>query len=474
MKNSTKTFLSFLLVFFAISTSLVAQKTVTVGPTGDYLTIRDALDTAGIDMNIGEILYVNIPAGTIIQPMGNLFANWGKALNVIVSGAGADKTIITRTDDSGNPVTGPPEGLGGRLFQIGNTAMDSSTLIFKDMTFKYLGGNVGNKTTVGAVMNFVSEFRLSVTFENIVFDQCAGQSLISHNKDKIDFIFDNCLFTGCVSLPQEGTAKNHNGLIGRNFGGNVTVKNTTFISNIVKTPSDYTGDVGGLIQTVTSGNFGWKTTVVLDNVVAVNNRYSSESNAAVKQPMFSFVPEAENDSTTSLFVAMNNVISIDNSREEVANDVDLLYKHSALAEINDQSADNFFNKAIVVDNELYSDATLPGSNISENNTYSSLEIILDGEVPLLTPDEHGIGKISFVDHTGVAQTLVDNFPLKIYSEYSNIHISGLALGEKLEIFTITGSLYSSNHATNSEISMAIDKGIYIVRYMNKAQKIVVY
>jgi hypothetical protein len=285
MKTSTKHFISLFLALFVLSSISFAQITVTVADVGgDYLSIKHALDSATVDMDSAQTLIINIPEGTKVEPTGNLFVNWGKALNIVVNGAGADKTIITRTDTPGvpeldpaqalgDPLTGPPaiegDGVSGRMFQIGAGEMAGSTLTFKNLTFRYMGSTSGGQTT-GSIMNFVNEWDLVVTYENVVFDQCAGRALINHNKDRHDFVFDNCLFIGCMAITRlDNTAHTHQGLIHRGFGGNLTVKNTTFMSNTIITPAEYDGNSGGLIRT--ASDRGWISNVVLENVIAVNS-----------------------------------------------------------------------------------------------------------------------------------------------------------------------------------------------------------
>jgi hypothetical protein len=473
MKTFTKKLIFAFLALFVLFGVSYAQKTVTVGPEGtaDYPSIKEAIDSATVDMLPGETLNINIPAGTKVEPVGNLFLNWGKALNIIVSGAGADQTIITRADDEGNPLTAPPTtdapGIAGRMWQVAREEMDGSTLTFKDMTFKYMGNTLGQST--GSIMNFVNEWDLTVTFENVIFDQCVGRSLFNHNKDRHDFVFDNCLFINCITAPQANNVNNgFQGLIHRGFGGNLTVRNTTFMSNTIINPADENRNNGGLIRVASDRE--WNSNVVLENVTAVNNKYSNESPALI-QPMITFKPDALND-TISVNVTMKDVIFVGNYRDDKDDDVDLIYESPDKITFNTESTGNYFNSVLKLDEEgVYEEAVLPGTNVSLDHTYTSLNMVMDGDLPKLTPDMYGIGKITYAI---TSVKLKDADPLKIHTHNSFIRVSGLNPGDKLEIYTIMGSIFSIMIANDHEVSFELPRGIYILKTGRRAQKILVH
>jgi hypothetical protein len=485
MKTFTKLISVFLFTHLIIIGSVYSQtsKTVVVADMGgDYTSIVQAANEGSVDMASGDTLYITIPEGTKVEPSGNHFINWGKLLHVVISGAGADKTIITRTDEAftaptgepptavGNPLTAPPPteapGLGGRLFAMAaNADMVGSTLTVKNLSFKYMGNTTGQAT--GSVINFQGPLVINVKFENIIFDQCVGRALVNHNNYTIDLAFENVLFINCVSSRRTDNTEGHQGLVQRAFGGKTTFRNVTFMSNKVNTTDVHTGNTGGLIRMVGDRAPIYLT---LENVVAINNRYTQTSSSNVKHTMMTFQGGVAND-PKSISVSLKNVVAIDNAREDNANDVDILLIGADSVLISEESSGNYINKALRLVGTDYSEPTITGTNISIDNSYQSLNFTMQGPLPQLTPDEFGVGKVSY-QVTGVKQNQLH--ALKVYSFNSMVKVSGLNPGDKLYVYTITGSLYSGKTATDSEISFEMPKGLYIIKSGNRTGKVIVY
>jgi hypothetical protein len=470
---------------------LTAQTTVTVGPEGsgaEYTSIRLAIAAKAPDLAADAELLVNVAEGTILEPV-NAFFGWGKALKITVRGAGADKTIIK------SPLDAPPtaDSPNHRMWQMNNQASTGSEFIFENLKFKYWGAygsnGVGGIINVNTPTSATAPLVITLGFRNVVFEDCHSISLLNSWQNSHSFLFENCLFINCATIV--GSSQALQGLINKPTGGNVTIKNSTFISNkIVAIPSETNPRVtlnGGLltvnvnppVEDMVVDTRDGKATVILEGNAFINNRVADQAVDSV----FSLISFKPNDLSVSTDVTMSNNIAIGNSREGKIWESDVFFFNEH--KINFNNTGNIFNKVIKriteVDGEnityKFETIHLPGNKINPVYTYTHPDINfeMDGDLPKLTLDSYGVGKVSYTGDGGTISVDMNSTDLaKIYTFNRTLYISGLITGQKLEIYTITGSLFSRTVVTSDVFNMEMPKGIYLVKVGTRAQKVLVH
>ncbi|MBV5343511.1 hypothetical protein JZU68_07840, partial [bacterium] len=201
-KFNKKMTLALFMSLCATSMSFALQKvTISVAATGaDYTTILGAIQaaaapTASTVLVNGDTIVVNVLEGTHTEPyvlIGNgLFAS-SKVLNVIVNGAGADKTILMGTS------TGPTDAnaTNQRFWTLNDNTMGGTNLTFKNLTFSNYGGKTNANGANGAVIQFTPGLtpKAKINFINTVIKNCVGRALFISYFTNWDFNFENCLF----------------------------------------------------------------------------------------------------------------------------------------------------------------------------------------------------------------------------------------------------------------------------------------
>lgn len=479
-KTITRILALFTLAVFMLAIDTVAQTTLTktVAAEGaDYTNIWAAISGSQGSLVAGDSLIINVLAGTVIEPT-TLTANnknWQKKLYIVVNGAGADATIVQSPLGQLPNIDGSD---GGRLWQINQAAMDGSTLTFKNLTFKYFGTASGN--FAGGTLFRFNVVKMDILFENVVFDSCLGRALFQAFNHDVGYVFDNCLFINCVATYNGLTPSQRiEGLVNKT-GGTLKMKNTTFMSNTILNPGSQTFNTitnnGGLINVVNGAP-----TILLENNAFINNLYDAEASDSI-QPIISFKPEP---SAGTANITLKSNISIGNRRAGKINDIDLLYNHSESVVFDLLNTGNIFNKLVKrtsttideVTTITYEDVVLPGTKVNPDYTYTHPDINfeMDGNLPKLLLDVHKIGYVSYSGDGGtVSVNMQKSNPLKVYAFDRLLKVEGLKAGEKLEVFTIAGSVFSRRIVNGDAVEMEMPKGIYIVRAGSETRKVLIH
>ena len=463
---------------------LFAQKTVNV--PGDHATILVAINQESKTLVDGDELIITLNEGLYEQSDKYNF-NWKKRLKITILGAGADKTIL-KSNLSAPPVWGEVSEI--RFAAVTNALMSGSEINFKDLTFKYFGASEGNGS-IGTILQFAGkDMTLTSKFTNVIFDSNMGFSLINANNQGHSFEFENCLFINNIITYQTQTPPIEKaGLIAIRRGGNLTLRNSTFISNENIEYDGISGNHGSLMWL--GGDTASQSNIIMENNAFINttNRVPHpDSTLTSYESVISFLPNMEADQYN---VTMKNNIAIGNGRPGFPNDVDVVLANPEKITFVESSG-NIFNRVIkvmtteeVVGEEIirvrtYVDFNLPGSKISPLYTYANPDILfeMDGALPKLTVDANGIGHVKYTGDGGtpppVSVNIRESDPVKIYAFNRVLQVEGLKSGDVLEIYNITGSLFSSTVVTTDRFEKEMPKGIYIVRAGKNVKKVLVH
>jgi hypothetical protein len=452
-------------------TSLDAQKTVTVNVPADGATIHAAITTGSALIETGDELIVAVPEGVFVHS-GNPTVNWGKKATITIAGAGAGKTILKSSLDE-RPVIGSTAM--DMLFNVVSgtgaaaKAIDTSTIVFKDLTIKNFGGTEGTPAA-GSLAHISNRVGLTLQFVNVIFDSNVGFTLFNSLSTSTTWIFENCLFINNAVSQRSGTA--HHGIVNSRSGGNLTIKNSTFISNDSYNTLEANSNRGSMFYV--GGNSGTLSNLLIENNAFINNQVkNADVNTATS--VFAFLPGLE---ATEYNVTLKNNIAIGNSRADILSDYDLVVNNPE--KITLVASGNLFNTAVktVVSTDeppvtTYEPWEVQGITANRLYTYTHPDINfeMDGNLPKLIVDEAGIGHVNF------GSTSIDfakSDPLKIYALNSILKVEGLREGSSVEIYTITGSLYFRTLVSSDNFEMEMPKGIFIVRSGINTRKVLIH
>jgi hypothetical protein len=456
-----------------------AQTTVskTIGSDGaDYSSFIAAIKAEAPPLSTNDILILNVAEGVLMETPGQLINtnDVGKALKITIQGAGADKTFIQGPYSESN--FPPADWTGaGRVCQWNDNAMGGSEIIFKNLTFKYWGGNANTTGGNGAVFNCntaPTEGTVSLLFENVVFDSNVGRSLIATYNSGYTFDFDNCLFiNNALIRSTQGSPVNgliHKGNTSTETGpGDLNVTNSTFMNNTFDPATD--GITGALINILPVSGSSVLSKLIIENNQAVNNKVAETATKESVQAMFGVT------SFGTINLSLKNNILIGNQRAE-SKDVDIYI--SGYNRLNLTADNNIVNEAID-GTEGNPRLTVSGFKIDPTYTYtdSRINFEMDGNLPKLFMDENKIGYLVYTgdgsEPSYICSSAGVNF--KVYSKELLIIIDGINAGQSVELYSLKGSLIKRVKASGNIARIyAPTKGIYIVRVEKKASKVVVY
>jgi hypothetical protein len=468
--------------------STFAQKTVRVFVPGTYPTIQDALvaEFASTNENLvsGDSLVIQVAegfhypstqphAGTPATNVLNL--NWpvGKNLHVLIQGAGAGLSIFRPSATAESRVSQDVQGV--RFIQlfpsvgIVGEGLNVGSFTIKDMTFQYMGSYRGAPFQ-GAVLfvnnNGINDF-IDAKLENVVFDNCVGASIFVSFQGASSFTVDNCLFKECVITYALHNSNSLAGMINK-ADGKLTVKNTTFYGTEVNDKDGGSADRGVIIRLD-----GSMTDVVLENNAFINTRNTTSFNTIL--PLIYLRNNAGEGVESDYKLTLKNNIMIGNltGAQPLSADI-LLGSPEKITMV--ESSGNILNKAVKLMDLSYEDYAIPGSKIDPTYTYTDprINFVMEGDIPKLTNDSKGVGEVQYTGDGGTVN--VKQFgsnPHKIYSFNRNLVIEGLETGATIEIFTVTGSVYTRAKAQSDRFEMELPKGIYLIRTGSSNQKVMI-
>lgn len=442
----------------------------------DYSNVRHALFALkGGDKTTVTDAVILVAEGDIVTTAS--FGNIRRAVKVTVIGAGAGKTVISGYGEfEGLPFPGE----GGRRFLNQNEDSNAGCeFIFKDLTFKKWGFGDGNG---GAVVNLLG-INQKVSFINCHFDQIQGEkgAIIQSNRAENTVIFENCFISNCTSIDRGGM----NGLI-HVSAGNLKVSNTTFMSNIRNpvTSGEWADEErealkAGMISLEGSGETA--TAFELTNSSFVNNQTVPEASDAI-QPVISFYPLAG-----TISAKLKGNVMICNVRDGKANDVDIYINN--MEKITWENSDNVLNRSLKredVESENFLAAEIPGTTESADFTYihENIQFEMDGDLPKILVDEHGVNYVSHSAGGTVGLRLTDELSVNVYPNPStgviNVQLPQPFSEGRYDVYSLAGAKVLSGLIDGNKqvIDMSgTHKGLYILNIsgngMNVSHRVVI-
>jgi hypothetical protein len=438
----------------------------TVNIPADYPTVHGALSAKIGSLKDGDTLIVKIAEGIIYALANDNSQTWpAKKMHIFIEGAGASKTILRGYNQSQTQRIAPDANGTRWLILSGSGGMDGSTLSFKDLSFQYLG-SFRNANAAGGVLNVLADYDLQISFENVIFDNCVGSAVVNIPRGKPSLIIENCLFKECVATNRRDNTNIMRGLIAKD-GGSVTIRISTFYSNENQDIHASPSTNGFVISNATSSTYP-AMSVILEGNAFVNNQ-NKVSGYTVLSPVLGF----KADGSGSYNVSMKHNIMLGNLRNGEANDADIYVSSESKVTMADGNQGNYLNRALkFVSAGLYNPYSFTGSYVDETYSYTDprINILMDGDLPLLTADSHGIGHIS---HGIVGLTRVSSSEFNVVALHNKMRVEGLKYGDVFEVYTLSGSLFRRVNVVNDNFEVEVPKGFYIVRSGYNCRKIVV-
>jgi hypothetical protein len=461
------------------------QKTVKKSVPGDYATIQDALlaEFAATNENLasGDSLVISVAEGVhyvCATCATNFNLTWplGKDLNVLIKGAGADKTI--QRGPSGRDARVADNIQGTRFLQLfapdGGTGKLLGSFTFKDMTFQYLG-SYRLAAAQGAVLyvnnGATRTDRINTKFENVVFDNNVGQSIYVSFQGFSDFAVENCLFKDNVVTLRLNDNAAPGSLISKP-GGVFRIVNSTFISNEYNDVPAGSGK--GAIIDLAPVELSPTAEVVLQNNAFVNSKNVTADFEQLAAPIR--LAPLSGRSVDGYKLTMVNNIMIGNLRAGKALDTDILFNANTDSITWVAASGNIFNKVLKVTEGVYSNYSFAGSKIDPSYTYTDprINFTMNGEIPALTNDSKGIGKVTYTGDGGSTTGIERerNSAFRAYPVHGMLIVEGLSNGSVVEIFSITGALVKTVKINNSREETSLPSGLYLVRSGRDIQKVI--
>lgn len=472
MKKKTTQILAFIALIWTVGFSVALAQTVYTenypndnaawtegGIRGVVLGKISALSTAGTPLSSEDELIINVATGEHTLPSTEV----GQGINTVtgpkitIVGAGASQTTLLPVNTN-------------RLWIITNAGNTGARVTFKNLKLKNFGGTTGVGS--GSVFS-IGTFKLTFAFENVIFEGFNGRSIIHSGGAAVNYTpelsisIDNCLFINNQVSRSAGMPIL--GMVNIN-GGNLTVKNTTFMSTTINATN---ADLGGVLGISTPAD--GTTMVMLENLAFLNNRFS-ETSATTMQPIIAIKP---NETSTETGVTISNLIAIGNKRDG-STDVDMYFGNYDKVNLNPNGVILNSGVKLVMDGETATYPTIESSGIKISSLYTythpDINFTMEGDLPKLTPDDKEIGKVVYTGDGGTPTSInmKESNPMKIYAFESRLNITGLNIGERIDIYTITGSVFTSVKANGNTFRMEMPKGIYIVKAGSKTQKVLIH
>lgn len=433
---------------------------ITVNIPKNYASIITAVNGEHAKLNAGDELIITIDEGIYEQTAATLL-NWQKRAKITVVGAGAGKTILQAN------ISASPNGF--RMTQVLDASMAGSEITFKDLSLKNFGTSTSTLGNGGVIHIGVNTGNTKCNFINVIFDSNNSLNLLYGNALGMSWNIDNCLFINNTGSYNTGSPPGgKNSLICITKGGNFELKNSTFISN-------HNYEINE-VATVDRGSLLWvnSNAQATTNVTLLNNAFINTMNTNplhnVRSPAISFTPTTE---SSQFNLTMSNNIAIGNKREGYDNDIDLLINNPHKINLL-VSSENIMNTA-VISGEFSTD----GFSINPEYTYMHPEInfIMDpgNNLPALKMDVHGIGYVEYLGaNTNHVKNNIQFVNSGIYTYNGKLILEGLNYGMVIEIFTITGSLFSRINITSNRVEKELPLGVYLIKANTEIKKVIVY
>jgi len=487
-KITNKFYIFMVAILMTMSTGINAQD-FTYNVPGDYLTIRDAFDalTANDNITAGANVTINISEGEFTAAdNSNIIINPGMAINLIIQGAGADKTTIM-PDPTKYRTERVSEGDGtgiARFVQLNNNSNEGLNLTIKDLKLKYWGFH----NTHGGVINVKADANITVSLINCEFEALGARAgaIMQSMYPKHEILIDNCYFHNNLAFARD----QKQGILNFETPGKITIKNSLFMSNdqdpiqSVKETRTEDGEwlTGGVITVKTTNHADYQIendmNILLENNAFINNLPHEEALVDITQPTMSIKHSGTEELIPSVYVEMIDNIFIGNKRDGENNDVDIFFNNEKIEFIN--SSGNIVNSLITLDaDSVHVDAQVEGFKVSSGYTYSDSRIgfEMDGELPIVKFDSNGVGYVDYSGDGGTPTFIESEKQLnniQVYSQNNRIHFNGLTPNTYLQIYSISGSLVHKQKINSAAQTIPLKKGMYIAIINNEPVKIIHY
>ena len=460
-----------IIVIMMLTINLFGQ---TINVPADHPTVWAAVEAIKADASItaGAEVTINVAEGvydeeTIVQV--------GKAIKLTIQGAGADKTTLKGLES--RPV--PGGDLNKRFFQLNNNINEGFELIMKGI--KFLNWGFGN-TNQGGVVLFGGASTVSVSLIDCEFEGLAARSgaIVQSNNLLHSVTVDNCFVHNCLTFDNN----NLKGLINFAGTGKISITNSTFLSNeqhVLNIGGNDTGNDRNLREglIISMGQGGGNPEVTIENNVFVNNRVVDAGSTESAKPMISIVSNSENENPNHV-IGMKNNVFVGNGRAGDNKDVDLYYYDATTTMLIFQNPEgNIMNSFVKLENEAYVPVEHAGFLVDASYTYIDprIDFVMEGDLPKVHYDDKGVGYLVYNgDGTGGNPSSVNELPLNslvVYSSNGVVNIKGVKIGELVEVYSLTGSLVTREPAHSEQLSIALPRGLFIVRSGVQVSKVLV-
>lgn len=422
---------------------------------------------------------ITVDEGTYIESQLDGLPN--KSITII--GAGADKTIVMRSDLAEFPFLEEygEDNLTGRvnigyMFKSGqNTAMNFH-LVCENMTFKNIGTNRANW---GGALVLTESNDQSYTFRNCMFTNInarqgtlIGALGLANATESIRVVFEDCFIESCYVH----TFNNLAGFINFRYGGELTIKNTTFMNNranLINLAStapggtEYTGR--GLIISMdvpaaTTTAYTYTSKVTLDKVNILNTDIISGK----PETYTSIVKIDVKANAPTPVLAITDFVSVNNVRSGYV-DSDLFFTQATLMPTITSSVFNAVRN-VAANTEI---TTLSGATINPVLSYTSDEVDfqMDGAQPKIFVNEQGVKYLSRNTNTSTLAVSFDELNIKKISNH--IEISNFRIGDIIFIYDYSGRLIKSSQPTSNTLNLSLPNGVYILKINSTVVKFII-
>jgi hypothetical protein len=466
MKSTCTNFKLFLIVLTILlgTNSLMAQTVINV--PAEFPRIWEALDAVRNDLEkyppetpilirvhgAGYSVY-DPESATTNQAYINMPQLSQRGYNITIEGDGPDKTVIR---GFATPEDMPDIRHGGhddRGIRFLTTHANGPGWSFTLKNIKLQNWGYGNASGGIININQASTGGMKVTMINVEFEymMATAGAIVQSNMNNNELYMDNVFIHN--STVYENT--NFQGLFHLRRIGKLTVKNSTFMSNdrysrSLANNNDLARNTGTIFRILhTDHQENQNLTILFENNAFIDNlpvdipRHTGFSAGGVTleptpthiaQPLISFEHIGAADKTSVIDITMKNNIMIENRREGQNMDVDILVLDTQGIEgriiFNYPEVDNYnIVNSIVVQNELveatpvnywtYNDLRVDGYKISRAYTYTDPDIAfeMEGDLPKVFYDEHGVGFVQYSGDGGVPSGLVTSITLSAPSAF---------------------------------------------------------
>lgn len=459
-----------LIVFTVCGMTMYSQTVFEVGAGKTYQKLTDVWSVIKGD-EVNTEFIINVDEGIYVE--NELLGMPNKKITII--GAGADKTTIMRSNVADFPLIeeyGEDFSSGrvncGILFKSAINTADNFHLVCENMTFKNIGINRHNW---GAALVEATSNNQTYEFRNCMFTKInarqgtlvgatpGGNATTATQPLKI--VLEGCFVESCYVHNYNNMA----GFFNFKFGGDLTIKNTTFMNNRanltnLNSTTEYPG--AGLIVSMlvpTAANANYTSNITLDNVNILN----TDIIGGAETTYVAMVKMDVNASAPAPVVTITDLTSVNNVRSGAV-DSDLYFTSATFTPTITSSVFN-----VVKNVAGNADITpLTGATINPALTYTSPEVNfeMDGELPKIFVNEYGVKYLKKVEEDPGPATSVSNADADVPSVRvvgNSLHISGLQSGETIRVYNIAGSLMKNITVTSNSVYIALSSGMYIVK-----------